>query len=95
VEWPSERFVDEVKRYASFIRPDWDPPDVLSTYVARYEFAQTVCALGFYAKLPPMTTSIGGFFIADTAYYYPEDRSISESIRVGRQLAETAINHAA
>ena len=46
-------------------------------------------------KLPPMTTSIRGFYMADTAYYYPEDRSISESIQVGRSLAETAINHVA
>jgi phosphohistidine phosphatase SixA len=35
-----------------------------------------------------MRTSMRGFLMADTAYYYPEDRSISESIRVGKRLAK-------
>ena len=35
-----------------------------------------------------MRSEIEGLFIADTSYYYPEDRSISESIHLGKQLAE-------
>jgi hypothetical protein len=35
-----------------------------------------------------MQTPIQGFFMADTSYYYPEDRSISESVKVGKRLAE-------
>ena len=42
-----------------------------------------------------MTTSIGGFYMADTAYYYPEDRSIAESIRVGKALGRAALGDAA
>jgi len=91
-QWNDVQFIEEVKSYARMIRPEWDEKDLLATYVARYEFAQTVCKPGFFEMLPPMTTSISGFFMADTAYYYPEDRSISESIQVGRALAETAIN---
>ena len=49
----------------------------------------------FFDRLPPMTRSVRGFYMADTAYYYPEDRSVSESIQVGMALADTAINHAA
>ena len=94
-KWEDVRFIEEVKSYARLIRPEWDEKDLLATYVARYEFAQTVCKPRFFDMLPPMTTSISGFFMADTAYYYPEDRSISESIQVGRILAETAINHVA
>jgi protoporphyrinogen oxidase len=94
-QWDDARFIEEAKSYARLIRPDWDERGILATHVARYEFAQTVCGPGFFDKLPPMTTSIDGFYMADTAYYYPEDRSISESIRVGWQLAETATNHVA
>jgi protoporphyrinogen oxidase len=94
-QWDDARFIDEVKAYAGLIRPDWDAGDVLTAHVARYEFAQTVCGPGFFDKLPPMTTSIKGFYMADTAYYYPEDRSISESIHVGRKLAEKALDHVA
>lgn len=50
---------------------------------------RTVCGPGFYESLPPMRSALRGFFMADTSYYYPEDRSISESLRVGVQLAGT------
>jgi len=86
-QWDAPRFVEEVLRYARIVRPDFDPSTVLATHVSRYEFAQPVCGPGFSAALPPMQTSIRGFVMADTAYYYPEDRSISESIRIGRELA--------
>ena len=88
--WEPARFIDEATRYLSIVRPDWDPLTLLAAHASRYEFAQTVCGPGFHDKLPPMATSVRGFFMADTAYYYPQDRSISESIRVGRQLAAAA-----
>ena len=37
--------------------------------------------------LPPIKTEVDGLFVADTSYYYPEDRSISESVNVGKQMA--------
>jgi protoporphyrinogen oxidase len=88
--WESPRFIEEAKRYVRIVRPSWDESTLLAAHASRYEFAQTVCTPGFYERLPPMRTSIGGFAMADTAYYYPEDRSIAESIRVGRQLAAAA-----
>ena len=33
---------------------------------------------------------IKGLLMADTAYYYPEDRSISESVSLGAKLAKLA-----
>jgi hypothetical protein len=33
-------------------------------------------------------TAIAGLQIADTSFYYPEDRSISESVRFGREMAK-------
>ena len=68
-------------------RADW----VLARHCHRYEFAQALCPPGFQATLPPMRTPLAGFFMADTAYYYPEDRSISESVEVGRRLAQEAM----
>jgi protoporphyrinogen oxidase len=94
-QWERERFVDEVKRYMRIIRPDWDEATLLASHVSRYEFAQPVCGPGFFDRLPKMKTSVAGFLMADTSYYYPEDRSIAESIRVGRELAERALEPAA
>jgi hypothetical protein len=36
-----------------------------------------------------MQTPIQGLQIADTCFYYPEDRGIAESVRLGRILAES------
>jgi hypothetical protein len=46
-----------------------------------------VCEPGFAAKIPPIQTSIAGLQIADTCFYYPEDRGISESVRLGKEMA--------
>jgi Flavin containing amine oxidoreductase len=39
------------------------------------------------AGIPPVQTPIAGLQIADTCYYYPEDRGIAESVRVGSEMA--------
>lgn len=84
-------FIDEVLGYLPRLNPLFRRDWVLATHCHRYEFAQTISPPGFAAMLPSMRTPIGGLFMADTAYYYPEDRSISESAAVGRRLADTAM----
>jgi hypothetical protein len=38
-----------------------------------------------------MQSGVRGLFMADTSHYYPEDRSIAESMRIGARLAALAI----
>lgn len=83
--------IDEVKSYLARLNPSFRPDWVRAAHCHRYEFAQTICPPGFEAMLPPMRTPLAGFYMADTAYYYPEDRSISESVEVGRRLAQEAL----
>jgi hypothetical protein len=33
--------------------------------------------------------------MADTSYYYPEDRSICESVKVGKELVRVALSGSA
>ncbi|RKZ89709.1 MAG: FAD-dependent oxidoreductase [Candidatus Parabeggiatoa sp. nov. 1] len=80
-------FINEVLGYLHRINPAFSKDWVLATQVSRYEFAQPICTPDFYDQLPPMQTPIRGFVMADTSYYYPEDRSISESVKVGNTLA--------
>lgn len=87
---PNDELIDEVIGYLKRINPEFSSDWILARHCHRYEFAQTICPPGFQAMLPPMKTPIEGLFMADTAYYYPEDRSISESIQVGRRLAQEA-----
>ncbi len=87
----AQAFIDETLAAMRLIRPDFDPAaEVLASTASRYEFAQTVCTPGFYNALPPMRSAVRGLFMADTSHYYPEDRSISESMRIGAHLAELA-----
>ena len=83
-------FIEETLGYLPRLNPAFRRDWVLATHCHRYEFAQTISPPGFYAMLPPMRTPVDGLFMADTSYYYPEDRSISESARVGRELAQLA-----
>ena len=82
-----ELFIQEVLGYLKKINPRFSQRWVLSSRVSRYEFAQPICTSHFYQKLPPLSPPIQGLFMADTSYYYPEDRSISESVRIGHILA--------
>jgi len=41
--------------------------------------------------LPPMKSTIDGLYMADTSYYYPQDRSITESLKTAKQLVDMAV----
>lgn len=87
---PFADFVQETIAAMRLVRPDWDPADVVDSMASRYEYAQTVCTPGFHDALPPMRSALSGLFLADTSHYYPEDRSIQESVKLGRKLAGLA-----
>lgn len=80
-------FRDKVIRYLKKINSNVVDDSFLDIRVSRYRFAQPVCGENFLATLPPINAA-KGLWIADTSYYYPEDRGISESIDFGRELAK-------
>jgi len=87
---PGAEFIEETIATLERIRPGFARADVIASMASRYEYAQTVCTPGFYDALPPMRSKLAGLVLADTSHYYPEDRSISESVRVGSELARIA-----
>jgi len=88
---PDQEFLDKVRRYLKIINPALSDDDFLDMRVSRYRYAQPICEPGYLDKLPPMNLSVEGLWVADTSYYYPEDRGISESIDFGRKLARAAM----
>ena len=74
--------------YLKLINPALDESDLIACYVGRLRHAQPVCPPGFAAMLPPVQTAIAGLQIADTCFYYPADRGIAESVRLGKAMAE-------
>lgn len=75
------------------LNPQFTPDDLIDARVARLRYAQPICEPGFAGKIPPIETPIEGLQIADTCFYYPEDRGISESVRLGRQMARNLEAH--
>jgi protoporphyrinogen oxidase len=83
-------FIDKVRRYLMKINPALKNDDFVDIRASRYRYAQPICEPGFLDRLPPAKLPIDGLWVADTSYYYPEDRGISESIGFGRAMAKDA-----
>jgi protoporphyrinogen oxidase len=83
----SDAFVTEAFGYLCKLNPALEPGDLKASHVGRLRYAQPVCEPGFLAKIPKVQTAIAGLQIADTCFYYPEDRGISESVRYGALMA--------
>jgi protoporphyrinogen oxidase len=82
-----EEFLTEAFGYLKLINPQLTEGDLIDCRVGRLRYAQPICPPGFAAAIPPVRTPIVGLQIADTCFYYPEDRGISESVRYGWLMA--------
>lgn len=84
----NEAFTDKVRSYLKIINPALTDDDFIDIRASRYRYAQPICPPDFLRTLPPCDLPVQGLWAADTSYYYPEDRGISESIGYGRNLAK-------
>ncbi len=82
-----EVFAEKVKLYLMKINPSLMDSDFMEIKCNRYKYAQPICGPKFLDTLPPYSLPIKDLYVADTTYYYPEDRGISESIGFGRRIA--------
>jgi protoporphyrinogen oxidase len=87
---PDQAFLDKVRSYLKKINPALKDEDFIDLRASRYRYAQPICDPGYLGKLPPVALPVEGLWVADTSYYYPEDRGISESIDFGRKIAREA-----
>lgn len=87
---PDSAFMDKVRRYLRKINPALTDDDFIELRASRYRYAQPICEPGYLDRLPPVALPVKGLWVADTSYYYPEDRGISESIGFGRNMARMA-----
>jgi protoporphyrinogen oxidase len=86
-----EVFMSKVRRYLKKINPHLNDNDFIDIRASRYRYAQPICEPSYLDRLPPLALPVKGLWVADTSYYYPEDRGISESIGFGRQMAKIAV----
>ena len=88
---PDQAFLDKVRRYLKKINPELCDEDFIDMHTSRYRYAQPICDPGYLDKLPAVSLPVKGLWVADTSYYYPEDRGISESIGFGKKMAKEAV----
>lgn len=79
-------FAEKVKKYLRIINTKLEDKDFLDIQVSRYRYAQPICGPEYLKKIPPVDLPVKGLYVADTSYYYPEDRGISESVRFARNI---------
>lgn len=84
----NEVFIEKTKNYIRKINQTISDDDFLDMHASRYRYAQPICQPNFRASLPNVKTPVLGLWIADTCFYYPDDRGISESIKFGRKIAK-------
>jgi protoporphyrinogen oxidase len=86
--WSEAAFIDDAFACLERINPALRRDELITAHVARLRHAQPICPPGFQVRLPPVQTAVAGLQIADTCFYYPEDRGIAESIRLGQMMAD-------
>jgi protoporphyrinogen oxidase len=69
------------------VNPAFEESWISDYRVARARHAQAICTVGFAAMVPEHATPLAGLWITDSAQFYPEDRTISAAIRLGRRVA--------
>jgi protoporphyrinogen oxidase len=79
------------REYASMLKlilPDFDESWVKQRWVFRARYAQAICHTHFRELVPDHATPTEGLYVTDSTQFYPEDRTISAAIRVGRTCAK-------
>lgn len=79
-----EIFISGLKLINQNFNESW----ITASNIVKSSVAQAICGVGFKDKMLPMASQIEGLFITDSTLYYPEDRTISASIRLGSQAVE-------
>ena len=93
VTYPKFAASDEFLKQESFgylklLNPLLTDADLMATHIARLKYAQPVCPPGYLDTVPPVHGVVRGLQIADTSLYYPEDRGVSEGVRLAKEMAE-------
>ncbi|CAN5753692.1 NAD(P)/FAD-dependent oxidoreductase [soil metagenome] len=67
--------------------PGLGPSDVLGVHPFRAPYAAPLVRTGYRRIVPPLHSAIEGLLLATTAQVYPQDRGMSEAVRLGNDAA--------
>ena len=76
----------KIKNYFKKINPELQDSDFKNIVISRYKCAQPICGPEYLKTIPQIKIDGENVFIADTSYYYPEDRGVSEGIKIAKTI---------
>jgi protoporphyrinogen oxidase len=91
---PDAELIALYKQALRLINPEFRDDWIERCVIGREAWAQAICTVGFKDIVPGHRTPIPNLYITDSAQYYPEDRTISAAIRLGRQVAVAIVEDA-
>lgn len=83
-----EEIVGTYSGYLAKINSDFSEDLIEKSFVFKDKYAQPICETGFTALIPGIKASIEGLYITDSCQLHPDDRTISNSINLGRSASE-------
>ncbi len=69
------------------LNPAFDLAWVEELRIFRTSHAQAVCPVGFAERVPDHRAPARGLLVTDSTQFYPEDRTLSAAVRLGRRVA--------
>src|SRR5688572_22165250 len=84
---PDEDLFTEYVVALNRVNPEFNASWVEEYHVFRTPHAQAICVAGFADVVPDHRAPLQGLYITDSVQFYPEDRTISAAIRLGRRVA--------
>ncbi len=84
---PDEEIIREFLGYLEIINPGFSTDDVSFVKVVRERYAQPVCDVGFGGRIPSIRTPVSGLYATDSTQILPDDRTISNSLWLGKSAA--------
>lgn len=83
----TEQWLDQLGEvYRGFHRSS-----VTAVHPFRAPYAAPLVSLGYRSRIPDLRAPLAGLYVATTAQIYPQDRGMSEGVRLGREAAAAII----
>jgi len=83
-----EEILYKYQTYMKLIRADFDKNWVRDWRVFRDQYAQPICTVGFTHQIAGIKSVIKKLYITDSHQLHPDDRTVSNSIDLGRKAAK-------
>jgi protoporphyrinogen oxidase len=89
--WEDERLLAGYERCLRCVNPAFDSSWIEDVVISRATYAQAICTVGFSASVPDHRSPVRGLYLTDSTQFYPEDRTLSAAVRLGRRAAHLVV----